>query len=141
MAIHGLRASAYSASEARGWEGDLNRSIQVTVFDSSDGVRSRAAVPTATPQASKSPDGKDLVHDWERCQRDRSQHLPVNKVPPPVQVEQVRADGKPYDTTRELPPLLRDLTIDYTALSFVVPGEGPFSLQAGGLGSRLAERR
>ena len=110
-----------SASEARAWEGDLNRSIQVTVFDSSDGVRSRAAVPTATPQASKSPDGKIWFTTGEGVSVIDPQHLPVNKVPPPVQVEQVRADGKPYDTTRELPPLLRDLTIDYTALSFVVP--------------------
>jgi signal transduction histidine kinase len=110
-----------SASEARAWEGDPNRSIQVTVFDSSDGVRSRAAVPTASPQASKSPDGKIWFTTGEGVSVIDPHHLPVNKVPPPVQVEQIRADGKSYETSRELPPLVRDLTIDYTALSFVVP--------------------
>jgi signal transduction histidine kinase len=49
-------------------------------------------------------------------------HLPFNKLPPPVHIEQITADGKEYDTLRgPLPPLVRDLTIDYTALSLAVP--------------------
>jgi signal transduction histidine kinase len=50
-------------------------------------------------------------------------HLTGNALPPPVHVEQVVADRKNYfpDTDLRLPPLTRDLEIDYTALSFVVP--------------------
>ena len=54
-------------------------------------------------------------------------HLPFNKLPPPVHIEQITADRKPYDLTAEnngnlrLPALSRDLEIDYTALSFVAP--------------------
>jgi signal transduction histidine kinase len=49
-------------------------------------------------------------------------HLPFNKLPPPVHIEQVIADRKPYETSgtqMRLPPLVRDLQIDYTALSLV----------------------
>src|SRR6185503_19286025 len=41
----------------------------------------------------------------------------------PVYVEQIIADGKTYDATESLrlPPNVKDLSIDYTALSFVAP--------------------
>ena len=50
-------------------------------------------------------------------------HLNANALPPPVHVEEIVADRKSYlprDDLR-LPPLTRDLEIDYTALSFVAP--------------------
>jgi signal transduction histidine kinase len=52
-------------------------------------------------------------------------HLPFNKLPPPVHIEQFIADRKTYDLVSNpngpvaLPPLTRDLQIDYTALSLV----------------------
>src|SRR5262249_24418492 len=52
-------------------------------------------------------------------------HLPFNKIPPPVHIEQVIADHKSYDVIPDasgrlpLPSLVRDLQIDYTALSLV----------------------
>ena len=50
-------------------------------------------------------------------------HLPVNKLPPPVHIEEVIADGKSYDLRRgmRLPAHVRDVRIDYTALSLVAP--------------------
>jgi signal transduction histidine kinase len=50
-------------------------------------------------------------------------HLASNPLPPPVHVERVIADRKSYDASApvRLPPLVRDLEIDYTALSFVAP--------------------
>src|SRR6202012_1228540 len=55
-------------------------------------------------------------------------HLLLNRLPPPVQVEQIVADHKPYTTEAplKLPPLTRDLQIDYTALSFVAPEKVSF---------------
>src|SRR2546427_3618875 len=53
--------------------------------------------------------------------------LPFNPIPPPVHIEQVTGDRKTYDAASvtngqmRLPPLIRDLEIDYTALSFVAP--------------------
>ncbi len=55
-------------------------------------------------------------------------HLPRNPTPPPVHVEGVVADRKRYspgDGLR-LPPLTRDLEIDYSALSFVNPAKVRF---------------
>jgi signal transduction histidine kinase len=58
--------------------------------------------------------------------------LPVNKLPPPVTIEQVIADRNVYSAgsgTGEplrLPSLVRDLQIDYTALSLVSPGRNRF---------------
>jgi two-component sensor histidine kinase len=54
-------------------------------------------------------------------------HLPFNKLPPPVHIEQITADRKAYDATPDangqvrLHPRVRDLEIDYTALSLVAP--------------------
>jgi signal transduction histidine kinase len=49
--------------------------------------------------------------------------LATNPIPPPVHVEDVVADRKHYSLQGAvtLPPLTRDLEIDYTALSFVAP--------------------
>ena len=56
------------------------------------------------------------------------QHFPFNKLPPPVQIEQVTADHKTYDAAQglRLPALVRDLAIDYVALSFVAPEQVKF---------------
>ena len=51
-------------------------------------------------------------------------HLAFNKLPPPVHIEQVIADDKTYDASTNglrLPPQVRYLAIDYTALSLVAP--------------------
>jgi hypothetical protein len=62
-------------------------------------------------------------------------HLPFNKLPPPVHIEQITADRKTYwqnwssDASASgprLPPLVRDLMIDYTALSLVAPDKVHF---------------
>ncbi|ABF42749.1 putative signal transduction histidine kinase [Candidatus Koribacter versatilis Ellin345] len=51
------------------------------------------------------------------------EHLLSNSVLPPVQVESIVADRRNYipQLGLRLPPLTRNLEIDYTALSFVVP--------------------
>jgi signal transduction histidine kinase len=50
-------------------------------------------------------------------------HLPFNQVPPPVHIERIVADGKEYNAGKliHLPVRVRDLSIDYTALSLAVP--------------------
>ena len=61
-------------------------------------------------------------------------HLAVNKLPPPVHIEQIAADHKTYwqhlpgaDVSNlHLPALTRDLQIDYTALSLVAPERNRF---------------
>jgi hypothetical protein len=61
-------------------------------------------------------------------------HLPFNKLPPPVHIEQITADRKTYETSSNLrlPPLVRDLEIDYTALSLVAPEKNRFRVKLEG---------
>ncbi|HEY9403571.1 MAG TPA: two-component regulator propeller domain-containing protein, partial [Pyrinomonadaceae bacterium] len=105
---------------------DAPRAIQATVFDSSDGVRPLPFGSHYSPQVTKSADGKLWFAGADGVGVIDPEYLRVNKIPPPVHVEQITADGKTYDATTadgrlRLPPLIRDLQIDYTALSLVAP--------------------
>jgi signal transduction histidine kinase len=95
--------------------------IKVTVFDSSDGVRSLSEPHHYNPQVAKASDGKLWFLPAEGVNVVDPRYLPFNNLPPPVQIEQIIANGKTYDSLSQLrlPPHIRDLLIDYTALSFV----------------------
>ena len=96
--------------------------IQATLFDSSDGVRSAASLSTFSPHAGRSLDGKLWFLTVDGVMVVDPRHLPFNNLPPPVHIEQLTADHKIYDVASNavhLPPLIRDLQIDYTALSLV----------------------
>jgi signal transduction histidine kinase/ligand-binding sensor domain-containing protein len=92
-------------------------------FDSFDGIPGQpAAYPFAT--AIQSTDGRIWFAAtrgvaWIDPQGTRRRNL----VPPPLNIEGITANGKPYDASNglRLAPHVRDLTIDYTALSFVAP--------------------
>ena len=83
----------------------------------------RFRLTTFGPPVAKSTDGKLWFLTGEGVQVVDPRHLAVNKLPPPVHIEQVTADGKTYDVANgmRLPAQVRELTIDYTALSLVVP--------------------
>jgi signal transduction histidine kinase/ligand-binding sensor domain-containing protein len=104
--------------------GKAARSVRVAVLDASDGVRS--AVPpgsTTTPQLAIARDGRLWFVTANGVTSVDPRHHYANTLPPPVHVEQIVADRKTYDLSGrvDLPPLVRDLTIDYTALSLVAP--------------------
>jgi signal transduction histidine kinase/ligand-binding sensor domain-containing protein len=116
-------------TELDAWFTDPKRTIQVTVFDSSDGVRSHLFGSGYSPRVAKSADGKLWFLPWDGVSVIDPNHLPVNKLPPPVHVEQISADHNVYwqnssgdaSASVHLPAQVRDLEIDYTALSFVAP--------------------
>ncbi|MGB9432276.1 MAG: ATP-binding protein, partial [Candidatus Acidiferrum sp.] len=120
---------------------DTYHKVQATVFDTSDGVRIEATPEDFTPRVGRSPDGKLWFLPGDGVSVVDPRHLPFNKLPPPVHIEQVTADRKTYwqnlysDTPSSpprLPPLVRDLTIDYTALSLVVPEKVQFRVKLEG---------
>jgi signal transduction histidine kinase len=93
-------------------------------FDSSDGLPGQTEDIYPYPKAVQGTDGRI----WFTAARgvawiDPKQTPIKNIVPPPVYIEQITADGKTYDAQNglQLPPHVRDLTIDYTALSLVAP--------------------
>ncbi len=123
------------------WVFDPMRKIQATVFDSSDGVRNRSLDIDVSPQVAKTADGRLWFLPGDGVSFIDPHRLPFNKLPPPVHVEQVMADGKTYwqnltgnasSLQPRLPPLVRDLTIDYTALSLVDPKKVRFRFKLEG---------
>jgi len=108
-------------------DGDAQPTIHVTVFDSSDGVINVVGAGHYSPQVAKSSDGRLWFADLDGVSVVDPRHLPFNRLLPPVHVEQLIADRTTYEATSEagervrLPPLVRDLEIDYTALSLVAP--------------------
>jgi len=121
---------------------DTKRTIQATVFNSSDGVRLDPGPGAFTPHVTKSSDGKLWFTNRVGVGVVDPRHLPFNKLPPPVHIEHVTADGKTFwqnlsgdasSSRPRLPPLVRDVTIDYTALSFVAPEKVLFRYKLEGL--------
>jgi hypothetical protein len=84
--------------------------------------------PTPYSDGCEIPRRKNLVRAPRWCQRVDPRHLPFNKIPPPVRIERITANGKTYDASNglRLPSRIHDLKIDYNALSFVVPEKVQF---------------
>jgi len=115
-------------SELRAWLANPAYVLKVTTFQSSDGVISHSLTTASSavghgPSPSLAPDGKLWFSSINGASFLDPRHLPFNKVPPPVHIEQITADDKPYDLRpgMRLPANVRSLRIEYTALSLVAP--------------------
>jgi len=120
-----MRLIAIPNAELQRWWGP-RRDGEVQLLDVFDGAQ-----PMSTPfrpNVSQSPDGRLWFANESVVQMIDPAHLDGNPIPP-VHIEQVTADRKIYwqnwsamhHLHLKLPPLVRDLTIDYTALSLVAP--------------------
>jgi signal transduction histidine kinase/ligand-binding sensor domain-containing protein len=117
------------------WVSDPGRSVPTTVFDVSDGVRSHAVTNGTTPRVAKAADGRLwFLSGGGGVSVVDPRRLPFNKVPPPVHIEEITADGKAYEVTRglRLPPRVRNLEIRYTALSLTMPEKVRFRFRLEG---------
>jgi len=105
------------------WASGTSDRVHSSVFDATDGVRSQDVVFDGSPIVTKARDGKLWFSVPDGVSIIDPRHLLANPVPPPVQVERIVANHTTYDATAplKLPPLTRDLEIDFTALSFVAP--------------------
>jgi signal transduction histidine kinase/ligand-binding sensor domain-containing protein len=110
--------------ELDAWVADPTRRIAMTTWDAADGVRLRSSAASEYgPRVTKSTDGKLWFVTGEGVQVVDPHHLVVNRLPPPVQIEQITADRTAFDASPglKLPPLVRDLAVEYTALSLAAP--------------------
>ena len=108
------------ASELQKWHRD--ETPAVTKFDLSDGVYVQK--PFVIQQVmSLAPDGRLWFSTGQTIGSIDPDQTYKNPLPPPVHVEQLVVNGKPYqaDENPHIPPNPRDLEIDYTAPSFSVP--------------------
>ena len=114
-----FRASARSVNEVA--EG-RRRMIDCTAFDDLESVKS---VDTTDIECSgcKTPDGRIWFPNPGGVLMINPTNLPGNSLPPPVRIEQIRANGQEC-TNREgltVNPGRGDLEFQYTAASFIVP--------------------
>jgi len=128
-------------AELDAWVADPNRKVQITVWDAADGVRLRSSAASEYgPRVTKAADGKIWFVTGEGIQVVDPHHLAFNELPPPVHIEQIVADHKMYwqrltgaeGSNVRLPPRIRDLQIDYTALSLPAPEKVHFKYKLEG---------
>jgi signal transduction histidine kinase/ligand-binding sensor domain-containing protein len=112
-------------AELQRWWGRPESRLKMRVFDVSDGVQPGQGHFNAS---AKSPDGRLWFANRTILQMIDPDHIAGNAVVPPVHIEGIVADRKSYSPQDglNLPPLTRDVEIDYTALSFVVPQKALF---------------
>ena len=112
-----------SRAELDAWSADSKRSVQTTHFDESDGVPSEAVTSLNSPLVTKSADGRLWFVNGSGVSILDPRRLEFNKLPPPVHIERIIADDKTYDLKPglRLPANVRNLRIEYTALSLVAP--------------------
>jgi signal transduction histidine kinase/ligand-binding sensor domain-containing protein len=120
------------------WVSDSTRKIEATVFDASDGVRSRALMTGFTPRVSRSSDGRLWFVNVGGVSTIDPLHLPINTTPPAVHIEQIVANQSTYVPSAliHLPGSIRDLEFDYTALSLVAPEKNRFRYKLEGWDSQ-----
>jgi signal transduction histidine kinase/streptogramin lyase len=110
-----------SRDEFEKWKGARDHKVALRVYDALDGVQ--PGLTPLQPQAARSSDGKLwFANDTELQMFDTRRHI-RNDIPPPVYIDDIIADRKSYPTREflRLPPLTRELEIDYAALSYAVP--------------------
>jgi signal transduction histidine kinase/ligand-binding sensor domain-containing protein len=127
-------------SELDAWIANANRRIETTVWNASDGVRLSSNAPSSySPRVAKSTDGR-LWFVAGIVQVVDPHHLAINKLAPPVHIEQIVANHKTYwqnltgsaVSHLRLPSRIRDLEIDYAALSLVAPEKVRFRVMLEG---------
>jgi signal transduction histidine kinase len=97
------------------------------VYDEADGVTSYSDVGSHGPKVTRSADGRLWFVVQGGVGVIDPKRVRSNELPPPVHVEQITADGSIYEgSSLRLPPDVRDLRIDYTALSLIVPAKVRF---------------
>jgi signal transduction histidine kinase/ligand-binding sensor domain-containing protein len=103
------------------WRENPDAKVAVDLLDAYDGAQ--PYLPVFTPAATRSSDGRLWLANESVIQMIDPDRLYHNAIPPPVHIEGVIADRKSYSSQSglRLPARTRDLEIDYTALSFVLP--------------------
>jgi len=120
-----------TSADLQAWKQNPDIAVTIRTFGALDGVRPNWA---AFEGGTRSPDGRLWFANSRSLQFIDPEHLRRNTVPPPVHIEQVVTDRTAYpaEGVLRLPPLNRDLEIDYVGLSFSVPQKVRFRYRLDG---------
>jgi signal transduction histidine kinase/ligand-binding sensor domain-containing protein len=110
-------------SELERWRANPETRINVSTFTNTEGFQPGS--PDVSPVATRSSDGRLWFQNGSVVMVIDPANLAGNTVVPPVHVEQVIADRKTYPAQGDLrlPARTRQLELDYTGLSYVVPSK------------------
>jgi PAS domain S-box-containing protein len=102
---------------------DPSARVQYHVFDVHDGLPGAVRQTPPYPTTAQGTDGRIWFSTSTGVAWINPAHIPRNLLPPPVVVRSITANRTRYASPDglKLPPRTRDLTIDYTALSFAIP--------------------
>jgi signal transduction histidine kinase/ligand-binding sensor domain-containing protein len=116
-------------SELTRWSAAPDSRVQYRLFDETDGVQSGSA--DFTPRAKMDRDGRLWFATSKVALMIDPAEANAQQSPPPIRVEQVIADRKPFAPVAALtlPARTRDVEIQYTALNFRVPQKIQFKYQ------------
>jgi signal transduction histidine kinase/ligand-binding sensor domain-containing protein len=117
----GCGVARIDKEEMNRWWRDDTSIVTPQLLDAFDGAET-GGIPNFNPMA-RTPDGRLWIANRHMLEAIDPAHLTQNDVVPPVQIEKVVGDRKPYEPKDRLvlPARLRDLEIDYAGLSFVNP--------------------
>jgi signal transduction histidine kinase/ligand-binding sensor domain-containing protein len=115
-----------ASDQVQAWWQDPAARLRFRVFDALDGART--ALGGLFPRSSMGPDGRLWFANGSVAQVIDPDSLSGNTLPPPVHIEGLVADRNTLAAQPglQLAPHTRDLQIDYTALSLVMPRKNNF---------------
>jgi len=108
-------------SSLQSWMEHPEARVPALFLDAFDGVQ--VGITDFRPAVSLGKEGRIWFVNGSDVQMLDPAQLHLNTFPPPVHIERLSADHKdvPITLDTRLPPLTRNIEIDYTALSFVMP--------------------
>jgi signal transduction histidine kinase/ligand-binding sensor domain-containing protein len=112
-----------SAADLANWTARPEAQVTVATLDALDGADPGWSAGRIQPNAARSSDGRLWFVGSSSLQMIDPGRSYKNPTPPPIHIERLVADGKSFlpASSITLAPLTRDIQIDYTALSFVMP--------------------
>ena len=123
-----------SNEQIQAWERASDAYISVHTFDGFDGAHPSSN--SFGPSGALTPDGRAWFATTNGLEMIDINHSPVQSVMVPVHISGISGDGRTLSYSQQpvrLPPLTRDIRIDYNALSFVTPQRVKFKYRLSGV--------
>jgi len=110
--------------------------VKGTILDAGDGLRGMPRQREPFPTMTRTPDGRLWFSTTNGLFMLDPRHVPKNLLPPPLAIEEFKADGRSLLETdavnKQLRPNTKILQFDYTALSLTAPERVRFRYQLQG---------
>jgi signal transduction histidine kinase/ligand-binding sensor domain-containing protein len=113
-----------SREDLAAWIADPAHRVTPKLWGGSDGVPRQNEAPSyINPVVARGPDGKIWSVGVADVQLFDPERMQANLVPPPVHIEALVADQRTYPVApgQSLPPLVRDVAIEFAALTLADP--------------------